>query len=79
MSLDNDWNEIIITLTIIKEDNNGKLVASSETKGLLAKLNGLEIALTVALFNDIMEKFRLTSEKLQSVDLGFIITRTVYT
>lgn len=76
VSLNKDWNEIILTLTDISEDCSEKPSTRCEAKGLLLKLNSLETALMATLWGDIMERFHLTSKQLQSVDidLGTVVS-----
>jgi len=65
VSLNKDWNEIILTFTDISKECNEKSSIRCEAKGLLIKLNSLETALMATLWGEIMETFHSTSKQLQ--------------
>ncbi|KAE9543665.1 hypothetical protein AGLY_002061 [Aphis glycines] len=69
ISLNKNWNEIILTLTDINNDTTVKPITRCEAKGLLTKLISIETALMAHILGDIMERFYLTSKKLQSIHI----------
>lgn len=69
VSLNREWNEIILTLTDISRDCNEKSSTRCEAK---------EIALMATLWGEIMERFHSTSKQLQSVNIDLATVVSLY-
>src|SRR5215469_16775289 len=73
-SLSRDWNEVIEALTVISNDVNEKPKTRCEASGYLQQIQRLETAILSILWGDLLSRFNLTSQKLQStyVDLSTV-------
>lgn len=77
-SLKKNWHGIIEALNKVAEDNTQKPITRCEAKGLLRKLNSLKSALLVVFWSDILERFTITSKKLQSINIDIFTVVELY-
>lgn len=63
------YSEIVEVLQLIAGDVNEKPTTRSEAKALMIKLNQIEIAILTCFWHKVLERFKLTSKKLQAVDV----------
>ncbi|XP_029766515.1 zinc finger MYM-type protein 1-like [Terrapene carolina triunguis] len=66
-NLSENWNAIIKALNTIKEDATEKPVTHNEAAGLQRKLDRLEAAFMAVFWSSLLERFHITSQKLQNV------------
>lgn len=66
------YNKLLDTLNDISEDNTLKGDARREAGDLLNKMNKLEFALMLVIWNDILQSFQKVSKVLQSEDVTLL-------
>ncbi|XP_026482761.1 zinc finger MYM-type protein 1-like [Ctenocephalides felis] len=64
-ALEKEWSGTIIALKFIAENNNEKPTTRCQARGLLQKLQHLETAILVVVWNAILERFNAASKKFQ--------------
>jgi hypothetical protein len=77
-ALKKNWHDIIETLENVVKDNSRKPIARCEAKGLLRKLNSLQSAFLVIFWSDILERFNMTSKKLQFINIDIFTVVELY-
>lgn len=65
-------------MSILKDDKLEKPITRSEANGLFLKLDSLETSIMVTLWDDILERFNITSKKLQSVEIDLKTIISLY-
>lgn len=78
ISIKKNWHDIIEALEKLIEDNTQKPIARCEAKGLLRKLNSLQSSFLVIFWSDILERFNMTSKKLQSINIDIFTVVELY-
>lgn len=78
LSLSRNWNEILKALNIFIDNPTENSKTKCECKGLLKKMNSLEMGILVSVWNDILERFNIISKILQNVHIDLTIVITLY-
>ncbi|CAM2112852.1 unnamed protein product [Caretta caretta] len=78
-NLNENWNAIIKALNTIKEDATEKPVTRNEAAGLQRKLHQLEAAFMAVFWSSLLERFHITSQKLQNVYIDIQTVVELYT
>lgn len=77
-SLNNNWKLIINALENLKNDKSQKPATRCEANGILQKLLSLETAFMSILWGHLLERFNLSSKRLQSVDMDLVKVAEIY-
>ncbi|XP_050065343.1 zinc finger MYM-type protein 1-like [Aphis gossypii] len=77
-SLSYNWKEIIKALKIFENDPLEKPQTRCEARGLLKKLQSLEMGIMVSVWGDVLERFNVTSKKLQEVKIDLKTVISLY-
>ncbi|XP_050064590.1 zinc finger MYM-type protein 1-like [Aphis gossypii] len=78
LSLSRNWNEILKALNIFINNPTENSKTKCECKGLLKKMNSLEMGILVSVWNDILERFNIINKKLHNVHIDLTIVITLY-
>ncbi|KAF0684068.1 zinc finger MYM-type protein 1-like, partial [Aphis craccivora] len=73
LSLSRNWNEILKALNIFINNPTDNSKTKCECKGLLKRMNSLEMGILVSVWNNILERFNIISKKLQNVHIDLSI------
>lgn len=77
-SLSYNWKEIIKALEEFENDKLEKPQTRCEARGLLRKLQSLEMGIMVSVWSDVLERFNVTSKKLQEVKIDLKTVLSLY-
>jgi len=77
-SLSYNWKDIIKTLEEFENDKLEKPQTRCEARGLFRKLQSLKMGIMVPAWSDVLERFNVTSKKLQEVKIDLKTVLSLY-
>lgn len=77
-SLRDSWHEVLKALETIRNDGTEKPVTRNEATGILSKLNNLETALMVVVWNVFLERIDIVNVQIQASTVDLITVADLY-
>jgi len=78
MSLNDSWDEILKTLSLLENDNSEPAETRNEASGLRKKFEKLETTFMAIFWGFILNRLNVVSKKLQSVEIDITVVLELY-